>query len=613
MNRKLPSSLDLTPLPQVLPALGEINLALWKCLAELVDNAVDGFLDLGEELSGFPRPRVDIWLPAKRGNSASEIIVMDNGPGLTIEMLHNAARAGYSSRAGGAYMGLYGMGFNIATARLGWKTEVLTKRAGDQPIALTIDFEKMQGAENFQAPLAHVRAKHPQWNKMKSAPHFTMVRVFNLRQGTLGDFDTAEKIREIGRRLGMVYSPVLTDGMPMSLNLRLNAAAVRGVRHNVWGVHDAGEDRPARYEINRKVRRGIVRGWIGIQRFSDNSAFGLDFVRNGRKIEVQNKDLFDCLHNGRREIEYPTDVQRRGGRIVGEIHMNHCRVHYTKDRFDRADPAWDEMVDIVRGGAEFPLRPKVAQSRMDGKINPSDLAKLYGHFRRGDPGGKQQDTEEWKRQRVAAWKKILAFPDNAHAVKLAASPTVLTSDQWIRELDANIRKRVLNGDPLPRGRARKPRVRRRDKAGILFENISSPDEFVQLILDEIRRLNSGETPFAFCLCLRALVEVALKRMLERQAESVWHRISRNGREPGLSEMIKETRKLCESHPERFTNADTRRAVCAFVTGLSDDSTRFMNNTTHGHIMATASKAKDLSREVSRLMERLLHDEGTIPL
>lgn len=620
MNQKLPSVLDLTPLPQVLPTLGEIDFAFWKCLAELVDNAIDGFLDLGAESQMIQQPGVDIWLPTKRSNSPPEVVVVDNGPGLGVGRLRNAVRAGYTSRTSDAYMGLYGVGFNIATARLGWTTEVLTKTAGDnQPIALQIDFEKMQRAQNFQAPLAQVRANHPQWGKVKDAQHFTMVRVFNLREGTLGDFDTAEKIRGIREMLGMVYSPILTDGiltpqdLRLKLGLRLNGVAVRGTRHNVWRVHDAGEGRPACYEINEKVARGTVRGWIGIQRFWDSGAFGIDFVRNGRKIETHNKDLFVCLHNGKKEVEYPTDVHRRGGRIVGEIHINHCRVHYTKDQFNRNDLAWGEMVEIVRGGAEFPLRPQKANERM-GATNESKLAKLYSHFRRGDPSGGKKDTIEEKQRRVGAWRKLLTFPDNAEAVKLAQSSPALTSDEWTRKLDASIRQHVLdNNEILPsRRRVRKPRPQRRDAAGALFERIASRDEFVQLILDEISRLKSGETPLAFCLCLRTLVEVTLKRMLERQAPEVLQRISRDRRDPKLSELIRESQKLCQSRPQCFPNSATKDAVYAFVTGLSENSTRFMNSATHGHIMATESKAEDLSKEVSRLMERLLKDEAGIP-
>ena len=35
---------DLQPDPRILPMLGEINLEQWRCLGELIDNSVDGFI-----------------------------------------------------------------------------------------------------------------------------------------------------------------------------------------------------------------------------------------------------------------------------------------------------------------------------------------------------------------------------------------------------------------------------------------------------------------------------------------------------------------------------------------------------------------------------------------
>ncbi len=43
-GRQEASDFNLEPDPRVLPMLGEINIDQWRCVAELVDNAVDGFL-----------------------------------------------------------------------------------------------------------------------------------------------------------------------------------------------------------------------------------------------------------------------------------------------------------------------------------------------------------------------------------------------------------------------------------------------------------------------------------------------------------------------------------------------------------------------------------------
>ena len=157
------------------------------------------------------------------------------------------------------------------------------------------------------------------------------------------------------------------------------------------------------------TRKRVVRGWVGVQRHCDQNDYGLDFIRNGRVIEVANKELFQWdPGEGPAELEYPVDdVRSKGGRIVGEVHLDHCRVHYTKDAFERTDPAWTEMKNIVRGPG--PLRPRISQEL---GINPSatPLFLLYQAFRRNTPhstaGG--------------GWERILMVEDNARAKRMTA-------------------------------------------------------------------------------------------------------------------------------------------------------------------------------------------------
>src|SRR5258708_24109089 len=97
--------------------------------------------------------------------------------------------------------------------------------------------------------------------------------------------------------------------------------------------------------------------------------------------------------------------QRNRGRFVGEIHLDHCRVSYTKDRFERDDPAWSAMVRVVRG--EGPLRPIVAKQRgYEG--NESPLYKLYQAVRRSSPQGKN-----------ALWPRPLRVKNNERAPPMA--------------------------------------------------------------------------------------------------------------------------------------------------------------------------------------------------
>ena len=60
-----PETIDITPSPRVLRMLGQIDFAAWQCLAELIDNSIDAFLEAqrGEKPLTLD-PNVSIELPS---------------------------------------------------------------------------------------------------------------------------------------------------------------------------------------------------------------------------------------------------------------------------------------------------------------------------------------------------------------------------------------------------------------------------------------------------------------------------------------------------------------------------------------------------------------------
>ena len=74
---------DLQPDPRILPMLGEINLPQWRCIAELVDNGVDGFLAATRAGRPIPSPEVHVSVPTVDSGSA-KVTVRDNGPGMDL-------------------------------------------------------------------------------------------------------------------------------------------------------------------------------------------------------------------------------------------------------------------------------------------------------------------------------------------------------------------------------------------------------------------------------------------------------------------------------------------------------------------------------------------------
>ena len=437
MTDQIPAqdAFDLQPDPRILPMLGEINLATWRCLAELVDNSVDGFLlakRQGEPVSG---PEVRIAVPTSDSSSA-KITVRDNGPGMSPETLETAVRAGWSGNTPVDSLGMFGMGFNIATARLGTATTVWTTRRHDSEWhGLKIDFDALRQQRHFRTP--HLRRE-----KIDPHQHGTEITVELLKPEQRAWLARTRNRSRISLELSRAYSAMLRcSGVPISFSLFVNRNRVQARNPCIWGdgrvVHNPRLGSiPAYQTIDRNLsdrpfclacwqwlaagqtecscgrngqvvqRERRVHGWLGVQRFLSNSEYGIDFIRNGRKIEISNKELFLWRSDDGEEPEYPIDDLRHRGRLVGEIHLDHCRVTYTKDRFDRNDPAWEDMTRIVRG--EGPLRPDKARELKCGP-NDSPLFLLFQAFRRASPNPKV----------AGSWARLLIVKDNELAERMA--------------------------------------------------------------------------------------------------------------------------------------------------------------------------------------------------
>jgi hypothetical protein len=462
---------DLSPSPRVLPMLGEINLEQWRCVGELVDNAIDGFLHAGRRGEAIADPFVQVNIPeADRDDAVVQII--DNGPGMSTEELAKAVKAGWSGNNPTDNLGLFGMGFNIATARLGLTTEVWTTRSGDAEWhGLEIDFDRLQRQGNFRT--AHLTGPKPD-----PLAHGTKIVIRRLKPAQRQWLAKSANQSQLRGRLSQAYSAMLRPGgLPLEFKLYLNNRIVQPRRFCLWNedrsaiLPDLGEvyavmplnyplgDRlhctscmnwiavadpipsvcpicESRGSLRRRTRR--IHGWIGLQRYADVIDYGLDFVRNGRKIELGSKDLFVWRGDNGDEPEYPIDDQSRRGRLVGEIHIDHCRVNFAKERFDRSDPAWEEMVKAVRG--EGPLRPEKARE-LGYPPNLSPLFRLYKAFRRLRPHSNV----------AGGYTRLLVVPDNAIAKELgqkfhAGHPDYQDDTHWWRLIE-EAERRLLREDP----------------------------------------------------------------------------------------------------------------------------------------------------------------------
>ena len=316
---------DLTPDPKVLIALTHTPLQPLDALCELIDNAIDSFHVAKLQGAPIEFPLVVVELPgaAEINRGEGVVRVRDNGPGLTADLAEKALRAGYSGNRPYDSLGLFGMGFNISSGKLGRVTRFLTARKSeDDAIEVIVDLIALQEKHSYKVPV-NVVTKPPEF------AHGTVVEVHgwwpegNPNNGfikKLVSYGKAEIRRQIGRR----YATILRQE---NVRILVNGDACEPFEHCVWHSSRSLERRglgqiPAVFNFNKVVGNqnrcsicnGLIpngenscptcgsgsfttleeriRGWVGIQRFDDANEFGIDLIRNGRAIRIAEKSAF---------------------------------------------------------------------------------------------------------------------------------------------------------------------------------------------------------------------------------------------------------------------------------------------------------------------------------
>jgi hypothetical protein len=407
--------INLTPNPRILQMLGQIEFENWQCIAELIDNSVDALLK-DFRVNGKYKGEIMVEIPKySQFTEGIPITVWDNGPGMDVNQLENALKAGFSSNDPVANLGLFGMGFNIATARLGQRTTVFSSKKGaTEEVGIEIDFAEMTRKNSYIRPVK-TRAKD---NSYTSG---TTIKIYDLknRVSHLGQ----QGLASLRKKLSTVYSKLLRDN---NIDILINGEKLIPNEKCIWSperyVVRKSEKIYSYIEINEDFgdlyfcskcwiwldvphiegetcicsvcdssedvmkRERKVTGWLGIQRHYDKENFGIDFYRNGRLIVASDKSFFNWKNpeTGEDELEYPIDAIHWGGRIVGELEANFLSVAYTKDSIEKNDQHWDLVVKNLRG--EAPIRPNIAATKGYSENN-TPIARLFSGYRKGNKAG----------------------------------------------------------------------------------------------------------------------------------------------------------------------------------------------------------------------------------
>ncbi len=468
---EISSTLDITPNPRILRALGQIPFDSWQCIAELMDNSIDAFLRTYNDGTEILEKRINVsWSSTAVAVEDRCLEISDNAPGMPLSSLQDSVRAGYSGNDPRDNLGLFGMGYNIATARMGEKTIILSGVKGSEYWeGVEIDFSVLEAGGEYKVPIVRETKRRNE--------HGTKIKITKLKADAYADLKTkGPQIRQI---LSSIYSQILQR---YDIRIMIQGNSLSPKQHCIWSseryvtlrglgtigaVHNLDivlgvslfdikryqylttekEDEVLQAESETgNLPDGIVRrnkkvtGWIGIQRFADPDDYGLDFIRNGRKILAGEKSLFyyQNVVTQQKELEYPTELGTTvGGRIVGEIHVDHLMPTYQKNDFVRSDQSWLEVVEVLRGSG--PILPKKRTAMGYDGINDSPIGMLIRGYQRANTGTKclfapNQRSKEWYRKFIRG------------------DSDYLTDEKWFeaaREEDRSRADRGTGGTPPP--------------------------------------------------------------------------------------------------------------------------------------------------------------------
>lgn len=413
---------NLTPSPALLDLLGKIPFKGWQCAAELIDNSIDAIINNSSKLKDFQKV-ISVYIPTKGKITENQAMVIEDwGIGMTEQQLENAVKAGFSSKNTATNLGLFGMGFNVATSRLANTVQVWTATADMQnEVGVCIDLREMKRSGSFHRPKME---REKRADKISG----TRIEIFDYKPEASNLLQSKQIIRELNR----AYSERIFSNY--GIKIIVNTEEITPYRFCIWdkkrSVKHKYDEVPVYIEIDEHLNEQmfcencfswigntvdttlniecpicnqvdtIIKkdihfwGWVGIQRFSDLENYGIDISRNGRILSRLDKSFFSWDDErgkndpgGRFSPEYPRTTSYAGGRIVGQLEANFIIPTYTKDDFNRDDKNWRKVINFLRG--EMPLQPDLASSFGFKQPNRSPIGRLYNAYQKiKEPGAK---------------------------------------------------------------------------------------------------------------------------------------------------------------------------------------------------------------------------------
>ena len=334
----------IEPDPRIWRILGRANYTMADALSELCANSFDAkIIDIEKSKDQNHPLIIDIQI------DKDQISIIDNGCGMTVDILGNAMKLGVDmdlvTGNTTARKGMYGLGMKIACASLGNSWKVSTRPVGlteENSVETNLDEWSSGRLQGWEIDIESDEQK-------KNGPLTDRTNGTAIVITRLNERNPQLSIPSVIDRLQRAYIGPMTSGDI----IRLNGEAI------VPKEHEFREN--SRIDINVKVGDYLITGVVGLDRkYHNDGEYGMNLYRQQQLVELWNKQFF-TPHT-------TTSI------IRGDLNLDFVPANVTKSGFEKSTTEWKDAMSAMKEA----LLPLVAAARgMQGsKKNPNQEASV---------------------------------------------------------------------------------------------------------------------------------------------------------------------------------------------------------------------------------------------
>ena len=194
---------DIAPRTTFLKSLRNNTLTNEEAVADLVDNSFE--IDVNAT-----------WVAINK--DANQLIIADNGCGMTGSMLKEAMKLGPSQESASSDLGLFGFGLKNASMSLGKKLTLITKHAEDKHYTAIYDLDEIVKSDYFSIPIypsleKETKLFHDLNNLSETGTVLIIEKLDRIETNRDADFKN-----RLVKHLGEIFRVFIKDGKQITIN-----------------------------------------------------------------------------------------------------------------------------------------------------------------------------------------------------------------------------------------------------------------------------------------------------------------------------------------------------------------------------------------------------------